>query len=372
MTRFGFIGHFLSMEHLAEVLGPLGRHLRGAILATKSFIPHLPPFKYVKIGPICSRAGNETVGFGILCPLLPEHFATLEKRFVQRKVLSAIRLGERLGVSIVGLGGFTSICCDEGAAFVGQVNAMVTSGNTYTAALAVQGVLEAAVRTELPLEQATLAVIGATGDIGSGVTRALASRVRRVIIAARNDQRLREFSDELARYGARSTTIVKHVREAVSQAEVIVSATSAVTTVVEPSDLQPGTILCDIAIPHSISREVRRLRDDILVFDGGMAKFPPLELMKRNQRWSNLFPQTTEVYGCLAETVILALDGHVGNFSVGRGYITPEKIATITTMAEKHAFSLGELRCGGAPYSLDEIAKIREHVRKRFQRLVHV
>ncbi len=331
-------------------------------------MPYLPPIQYAQIGPVTGLTGSTVQGSALLCPLMPRHFVSLPSDTVKQKIRDAIALGRRLGAKIVGLGGLTSVCCDEGRE-VADCGVAITSGNTLTAALAIKGIMQAADLLNLDLKNARLAVIGATGDIGSAVTRVLAPKVEETIIAARNQDRLNEFADELSGGGASRISIVKFPREAVQGADIIFSATSAVTTVLDATSLLPGAIVCDVAIPHDISREVRTLRDDILVFDGGVATFTPLESLANNSRWNSLFPNPTQIYGCLAETMVLALDGRYENFSIGRGGITENRISEMWDIAVKHGFSLGDFHCGETMYSQTEIGKIRGHLRSRRKNL---
>ena len=366
MRSFSFVGHALDLEHLVRLANGVRPGIGNIAPHTlERFLPHLPPIKYVRIGPIISSRGDETHGFALLCPLMPKHFVTLPDSTVKQKVKATVDLAGRLGARIVGLGGFTSVCCDEGREIAEDCDVAITSGNTLTAALAIQGVIKAAELLDLDLKDARMAVIGATGDIGSAVTRVLAPKVAEVLIAARNNRRLNEFAEELSTSGNSRVSIVKYIHEAVRGADIILTVTSAITTLVEPGDLLPGSIVCDVAIPHNIAREVREIRNDVLVFDGGIANYPPLEFMGRERRWTSLFPKPTQIYGCLAETIVLALEGRYENFSIGRGGITKEKIMLIWEMAVTNGFSLGDFHCGESYYTSLDIARIREALKNR-------
>ncbi len=138
MTKFAFLGHYIALEHFFRTAGfaaPIWRRL--PTRALKSFIPLLPARNHLKI-PITSPAGNKTMGYGIFCSLLPEHFVTLSPDQVRTRIIAAAQLGEALGAQIIGLGGFTSVVCNEGADIASSLNAAVTSGNTLTASLAIR------------------------------------------------------------------------------------------------------------------------------------------------------------------------------------------------------------------------------------------
>ena len=58
----------------------------------------------------------------------------------------------------------------------------MTTGNTYTAALAIEGVKKAAGLLGRELKDLRVTIIGGTGDIGSACARALADQVRQITI----------------------------------------------------------------------------------------------------------------------------------------------------------------------------------------------
>ena len=88
-------------------------------------------------------------------------------------------MAEKLGARILGLGVFTSVVGDAGITIARQLEIPVTTGDAYTVAVAVQAVQEAARCMEIPLENATAAVVGAAGLIGRACAELLARRCRR-------------------------------------------------------------------------------------------------------------------------------------------------------------------------------------------------
>ena len=64
------------------------------------------------------------------------------------------------------------------------------------------------------------------------------------------------------------------IRDALRNADVVITVTSAVDTVIEPSYLKPGAVVCDVARPRDVSRQVAQLRPDVLVIEGGVVDVP--------------------------------------------------------------------------------------------------
>jgi fatty aldehyde-generating acyl-ACP reductase len=135
-----------------------------------------------------------------------------------------------------------------------------------------------------------------------------------------------------------------------------------VTTVIEPSNLKIGAIVCDVAIPANIAKEVAILRDDILVFEGGLAKLPYYGDIL-NEAVKDLLPKSS-MYGCLAEAMVLALEGRFEPFSIGRGNITENRIEEIKSMASKYGITVADFFCGYKLFSEEDIDNIRKNAER--------
>ncbi len=359
MNKFAFILHYIDLNLLYQDFFWL-RKIPPRVL--KRFIWHLSPYRYMQIGPINSISGASVIGIGIVCPLLPEHFVTVDANTVLTKIVKSVKIGEVFGARIVGLGGFNSIFGNEGEEVARQVNIAVTSGNTYTAGLAIQGILRAAQLMERDLNTCRLAIIGATGDIGSICTRMLSKQVGEIILVARRENRLADLAAEIQRSTSVLVKISQHVNEAVKGADLILNVASAITTIIEPRSLKPGAIICDVAYPAGIIRDIWKYRDDVLAFEGGMAtwvRHSEIPLDKHKKRLERFNPPGT-IHGCLAETILLALEGRYANYSIGRWKITEQRVQEMIQIAGKHGFTLAPFHCGSIRYSLDDIRRIRK------------
>ena len=374
-NRFGFILHYESLDEVVEgyaarlgMAGTLLRSLPPGVL--KRLMLLVPPFPWFELGSFRSRSGSATEGFVIACPFIPEHVATSGEERILRKLIQSVRLAERLGAKIVGLAGFTSVIGNGGEHVGRVVQVPVTSGNTYTAALVIQGIRRAADLMGVNLSRSTLAVIGATGDIGSACSRIFAEEVAQLNLAARREPYLREFAGSL--HGRARVVVKKYVKDAVRDADIIVTVTSAITTLIEAEDVKPRAIVCDVAIPHNVALDLVRRRDDVLAFEGGLAKLPG-RLESEGPDWQRFSPDGQTIYGCLAETMLLALEERWESFSVGRGNITQGRIHEISQMASRHGIALADFRYDGKVISDDSIRVIAENARRgREQELIEL
>ena len=71
------------------------------------------------------------------------------------------------------------------------------------------------------------------------------------------------------------------------------------------------------------------------------------------------FEDHNVVYACLAETIVLTLDGRFENFTLGRT-IEWEKVHEIYKMGLKHGMRLAAISGVNGVYSDEDIARVRE------------
>jgi fatty aldehyde-generating acyl-ACP reductase len=304
------------------------------------------------IGAQSAATGNSLRGWFVACPLTPKRMRTLPPPVVYRKVVQTGRLAERLGARIVGLGAFTSVVGDGGITIANQLSVPVTTGDSYTVAIAVHAIRQAAALMSIPLNGATVAVVGASGAIGSVCARMLAPEAGSLLLIGRNNQPLQELAHELRATGAPEVQVATEI-ERVTEAHLVITVTNAVDAVIEAHHLRHGAVVCDVARPRDVSRQVVEKRRDVLVIEGGMVEVPgPV-----NFGFNFGFPPKM-AYACMAETMALALDQNYVSFTLGKR-IELSQVLTIDTIASRHGFKLGGFRTFERAVTQAEIAGIK-------------
>src|SRR5690606_11367720 len=146
----------------------------------------------------------------------------------------------------------------------------VTSGNSYTVYTAVEGLLKAAELMEIPLDTASVAIVGATGSIGAVCAKILSPSVASIALRGRAVQRLEALrADVEAHPGRRAeVTIATDLRAAMRQADLVLAVSSAGKELIFPEDLKVGAVVCDVARPRDVSKRVVETRPDVLVIEG--------------------------------------------------------------------------------------------------------
>jgi fatty aldehyde-generating acyl-ACP reductase len=148
-----------------------------------------------------------------------------------------------------------------------------------------------------------------------------------------------------------ATTDIEQLR----QAHLVVTVTSAIDAVILPHHLRRGAVVCDVARPRDVSRQVAEQRPDVLVIEGGMVEVPgPVDF-----GFDFGFPPRM-VYACMAETMLLAMDQRYSSFTLGRK-IQLSQVRTIDKIANRHGFKLGGFRSFERAISETELADIRAH-----------
>lgn len=359
MDNFAFIIHPIDPKRDVQRKFPLlGKYL--PVRAINYLSRFFPPLYISHITGIRSAAtGKEVEGWFVACPFTPQRMMTLPAKTVYRKIIATAKKAQGLGARLVGLGAYTSVVGDGGLTIGKQVDIPVTTGDSYTVAMAVEAVLNAAGRMEIDLSSATAAIVGATGAIGMVSAELLARSVPQIILIGRKPDRLMPVKLRCEAAGAEvqiSTNL-----EALRQADLVLTVTSALDAVIQPEHLKSGAVVCDVARPRDVSRKVIELRDDVLVIEGGMVEVPG----EADFHFNFGFPPRM-AYACMAETIALALEGRYESYSLGKD-LTIEQVRTIDQIARRHGFKLGGFRSFEQAVSDQQIEQIK--LNSRLKRL---
>ncbi|HOS42817.1 MAG TPA: shikimate dehydrogenase [Armatimonadota bacterium] len=351
MERFAFLIHPISVRTDVARKYPVARLLPESWV--ERAMTRMAPKVVSHITGIRSATGAEAEGWFIGCPLTPRQFLELDVQFVLAKISAAARIAEGMGAKIVGLGAYTSIAGDGGITVDRNAEIAVTTGNSYTCYTAIEGARRAAALMGVQPQAACVAVVGAAGSIGRVSAHLLAEGgVGELILVGRDRARLQAVAEELP--GNADVGIATDLDEALPRADIIITVTSAVEAVIEPRHLKPGAVVCDVSRPRDVSVRVARERDDVLVIEGGVVSVPgDVEF-----HFNFGFPPRTS-YACMAETMILALEGRYESFSLGKE-LDLARVKDIGALAAKHGFTLAGFRSFEKAVTDEQIARIRE------------
>ena len=358
MARFCFVIHPLSFEDVARY--EPGAAGKGRPIIAK-ILEWMPSYAAAHVTGVRAPDGRETEGWFVAAPLLPQQMLDLPREEVYARILRAIAIGAELGAEIAGLGAFTGVVGDGGATIAQRAPIPVTTGNSLTIAAGIASLFRGASEMGIDPKSATVTVLGATGSIGSACVQLIAPRVGEIVLVARNETRLRKFHESISGTLQTPSSYTTDARAAIRQAQLILTATSSTQDVVEPEDLQTGTVVCELSLPHDVSRRVAQERPDILVIEGGNMRMPGNPKIMRVREPGKEFdlglPAGTAL-ACMSETMTLALENRLESYTLGRG-IDLAKVVEVEEMASRAGFQLADLRAFDLAISPEQIAKTR-------------
>lgn len=351
MDKFAFLIHPICIDDYYRKF-PMFRHLPDSIVEGAARL--IPPLKISDITGIQSPH-NKCIGEFIGCPLTSRQFLELPEAECYKKIIAAVRLAEKNGAKIVGLGAFTSVVGDAGVTIAKNVNIPVTTGNSYTIYMALEGTKAAAALMDIDWSNANIVIIGATGSIGSVCARWLAGESRNITLVARQYGKLEKLAAKIMYESGIAVKITSDARAAIRNADIVIAVSSSLEFQIFPEDIKPGTVICDVARPRDVSPRVAKERNDVLVIEGGVVDVPS----GTEFNFDFGFPPGKS-YACMAETMILTLERKYESYSLGRE-MEIEKVREIATLAKKHGFKLAGFRSFERTITSEEISRIKEN-----------
>jgi predicted amino acid dehydrogenase len=362
-SRFAFVIHPLSQQYLRNVepLRTVARIAPQPVMdLVEKAVAYSPPFTYSHVTGITSPTGAEVEGWLISVGGTPHEMLAHSPEFTYRRLLAAAETAQKLGAQIMGLGAFTKVVGDAGVTVARQAPLPVTTGNSYSASGALWAAHDALRRLGLAevdddgALRGKAMVVGATGAIGSVCARLLAVAEARLWLVSPESAKLLALKSTIEReHPGTEVHIAATPDEALPEMDLIVTATSgAGKRVLDIMSVKPGCVITDVARPLDLSAEDVARRPDVLVIESGEIELPGDVEMRDIGLPKNV------VYACLAETVVLALEGRFESFTVGRN-IEWEKVKEIYRLGLKHGMRLATISGVNGVYTPDDIDRVR-------------
>lgn len=363
-SRFAFVIHPLSQQYLAKArpLDTVARFSPPPVMdALEKIMAYSPPFTYSRVTGIKSPTGAEAEGWLITVGGTPKEIMAHSPEFTYRRLLAAAEMARRMGAQIMGLGAFTKVIGDAGITVAKRAPLPITTGNSYSASGALWAAHEATLRLGLvqvgPSGRMAgkAMVVGATGAIGSVCARLLARAVDELYLVSPESAKLLALKETIEHETDNSALHLMATAERhLGDMDMIVTATSgAGKKILDIMQVKPGCVITDVARPLDIPAEDVAKRPDVLVIESGEIRLPGEVRMKDIGLPPNV------VFACLAETIVLALEGRFENFTLGR-QIEWEKVREIYQLGLKHGMQLAAISGVNGPYSDADLQQVRE------------
>lgn len=375
-ARFAFLMHYTADADILVNDRSFGQWSPETMAGWKRFTDDSEAHVVYELPHLQSPAGSSIDGFLIGFPMLPEQMMKRGRRKMLPLLRDAVKRSRDRGAQIIGLGGFTSIISKGGEQLIGEGIA-VTSGSCLTALMIRDAVRDLLQRTERHASELRLAVVGGAGAIGRLVALLLGPSFDRVTLigsatSVDGEGRTHAVAGELYSMLGPSDPLGQHLHNslpigpvaddeersraiervfgealihppievttdaaaALPLADVIVCATSASSAFIHSSSIKSGAIIVDAARPQNVAADVAT-RHDVLVVEGGLVELPqPIHF------GPNILGFRPGVnLACLAETMLLALEGELRDHSIGQTIPLAEAHA-LDAMARRHGFKV--------------------------------
>lgn len=300
--KFAFLVHPRAdvATDMARIWGPLGRIPDSAWRWGLRHLP-VPPVTLASVRRRDAEPGSDPDGWIVVVPVGARQLLSEDRDWVVSKVERAVDRAASLGAEVVGLGALTAPVTGAGRLLRERAGMTLTTGNAFTAHLTVE-----ALRRLLPAAAGGhIAIIGATGSVGSCVVRLLAEEPlgTDLTLIARGQRRLTDLADDVRERAPGLTVNTATSMDAARDADLVLVLTSAADALLGPQHLKHGAVVLDDTQPRNTDPALQTERPDVLVIDGGVAAIPGVDV-----RGDIGLPRGL-AYACLCETMLMAFDG---------------------------------------------------------------
>jgi len=301
------------------------------------------PFRASKItGLKCKETGKDIMGYIIGIPMMADQMLANREKAAKR-VFSAIKLAERLGCGVVGLGMFTSVVTSGGESIGAKKKCFVVNGNTTTALAAYKTADILIKKRNLKKNRVKIAVVGSTGSTGRAISYLLsADDFREIILIARNTKNLSDLKDGIEKSNPGCILSVSCDIKDINDADVVIVATSSAENLIKTEHLKNNALVVDITQPRNIPEDILTKRKDVLIVDGGL-----IDTAGINYNF-NLGIKRGQAFACLCETLLVAAENINRDFV---GHASAEDVLLMSGLLNKYGFNLSKFTSFGREIS---------------------
>ncbi len=310
------------------------------------------------------KAPDEKKGYVISVTELPEDLFSkreLVTTLAKRLISFFSKISDHK--TYVGLAAWWPIVTNSGQLFnkYAQKNNMVeiTSGHTTTLLSLYLSINKLAEATQKHLTNSSVLILG-VGKIGGSLAVLLANKVKKIGLLDKSYIRLKSIQKILNEKHLNTTIELIHVTD--SNAEEIIlrkiqeydltsCTTSNVGLLIDDQAKLSNCLILDDSRPEAFPRIFSREKHAIIL-EGGLMKINGVSLD------SNFgFGKENNIFGCLAEAIILALDTS-NKLKPNTGEIDFQNFNAFVEFCHRRGIVAGDFKCGEKFLTEDEIRKI--------------
>jgi predicted amino acid dehydrogenase len=248
-------------------------------------------------------------------------------------VKSAVDMAKESGCTIVGCGGHTSIVTDDCQSIFDD-RLVLTSGNSLTVAAAYEACKLAALEVGFDFGKCRLGIVGAAGNLGLVLGKLASTEVGELLLIGRPgaERFLYKLREE---FGDCTSVLCSSSIDALRTCDIVVAASNSPRPIIYPEHIRDGPcVICDVAVPQDVSSETALQRPQAKLIRGGRVIAP----LNQSLSIPSIGLNGPELYGCLAETLVLGFAGRDCPVSVGR--LSTSGVRRIAELAALHGFQI--------------------------------
>jgi predicted amino acid dehydrogenase len=300
-------------------------------------------------------AKSKETGQEVICDLYamaatPKQLLKMDEDFVYKRLADGAELAKENGAAMMGLGAYTKVVGDAGVTVSKLSPIPVTNGNSYSAAATLwaarvmtekMGFVKLPTDVANPKMRAKAMVIGATGSIGRVSSLLVSLAFDELVLVATRPDKLLELRQEILELSPKTkVTVTTNPNPELPTTDLIVTATSNQGgDILDIMQVKPGAVICDCSRPLDIGPEQAAKRPDVMVIESG-----EIDLPGNVQIDCSIGLPKPSVYACLAETVLLTMEGRYESYSLSK-QLSMEKVKEIYKLGLKHGAALSTI-CG--------------------------
>ena len=340
IRRVACVAHFIQPEDLRHwdpslaALTPAGCD-RLLLRSNRVFDPFIADECTIE-GAWGERVQLAVVGLPMSAAQLMARVRAGEAPQVLAEIELAVELAKGWGATMIGFAGYTSIVTNNCLALV-EDEVGLTSGNSLTAAAALDATHQVAEQLGLAWPGVHLGIVGGVGNIGRVMSEIEAGQVQRLTLFGRNgsESRLQRLATTLNQSQAANTVAVSTDLAALQACNVIISASNAPEPLITPAHLNHHpTVVCDVAVPGDALPGLGQTLPHVRVIKGGILQLPGnQEVTIRGMALAQ-----GDAYACISEVILLGLAGVRQHFSYGP--LRAEKVQQIAALAKQYGFGV--------------------------------
>ncbi len=276
------------------------------------------------------KNGKTKIGCIIGIPLLPEQILE-NKKLVEKRIIQALRLSEKIGVKNAVLAGYNSAITEGGKAVYEKTSIFLTNSYALLSGLAlktIEKILEL-YNKDFNIE---FGIVGATTIPGKILTKLLIKKgANNILLVGKTLKHLEYLKEECGQLNLNADVKITLEMRDIKKCDFVIIAVNNPSTVISPQYIKSGSIVFDITQPINPSTRNLEQRKDIVVGYGLAVTTPGI-----SYHFDFGIPKE-QAFPCLAEVILLAKEGKDENFGIGN--ISLSQVEEIVFLAEKYNFN---------------------------------